>query len=224
MTKIERIRAQALKIENPSERRRFRYQNDPEFRATVRRRERAAYKANKATKVRNCLDRLPVIHVYSRTRSIYDRDVLDPACQKITVRTYTTQELGAVLGYHYVVLNRWQRRGKFPYPQHWTTDRLPYRVYLEHEVRELVSVMAAHQRESQYLYDTDKETIDALFRCVERLKYENPASRLKEQRQATTHLNTSHGKTSTIKKGSVRKESSGEKRNSKRPARGKNKR
>ena len=147
----------------PKDARTVRYRADPAYRAHVIASKRIRYHKQArlaGSKVRNCITKLPMIHVYGRKRAVATPEGVT------RVLTYSVEELAAVIGYHHVVVRGWIRKGKFP-PGPCKSAQFPFnRVFLKHHAEAIVCVMARLQQTSQYLYDSDTDVIHALFAAV----------------------------------------------------------
>jgi hypothetical protein len=157
--------------------RRKRYASDPEHREHVVSTKRERYRKHRvelgAGRI-NCLERLPHVRVYGNTREIATSE------GPLKLLTFNTSEVGALLGYHPVVMRGWQSKRKFPRGGYASTDKIPVAVFTEPQVREFMKIMGEHQRTSYFLYDKNTSVIRALFAVMKPHKH-TPHEKQKNQ-------------------------------------------
>jgi len=159
------IEAQITKWRNASNAKRKKlYAESSEYREKVNRDKRGYYRDRVGFEVRKSVAPAQVAD-YGELRQ-----VLTEKGGKRTMNVFTVEAMARVLGdYHRVVLYRWLRSNRFPWPQH---EALPLgkgpsqRVYTLQEAIALAKTFTIHQKDRLYLRSTDHDTIYRLFNSV----------------------------------------------------------
>ena len=168
MSNVDKDKRRAWDIKGLA-RRRKKYNSDPEYRKRINDYNNQKYRERSGAVYRNCGENLAILHELGKVRVVdqYNNEHL----------TFTVPELTKVLGnYTYTTLLNWHKQGIFPLPRFTAKDSRIIRgnhlglftvdVYLEHEVRAIVSVFDEYQENYIYLMKSKKHTINKLNRAV----------------------------------------------------------
>lgn len=176
MATRERVRAAPPKQDTPkeywgekrNERRRRRYEEDPQYRTAVRQRARRtqfAKRRDMGLDVRegeNCRDNLTQLLGFEK-RGVYLGDT-----EVTTARALTAEDLAGLLNRDPQVLYRWMGKKMLPRPVFEAINDRNRRqaVYTEEEARAIINVFGKHQEASLYFRTTHTETIRSIHQAV----------------------------------------------------------
>lgn len=151
-----------------NERRRERYENDPEYRKKAIMRARKTYREKHGVEMKDCSSNLDNLGQIGTIRPV----VLGK--KTVDRLSFNVAEMGEVLGRSAVSLYHWFSNDQFPKPVFETGftggGNLNCKVYTEQEVIALVEVYSEHQSRKAYFRKTDTDTINRLHSAVKKLR------------------------------------------------------
>ena len=157
--------------EDRNKRRRERYAADAEYRKKAIASARKQQRKRLSSEWVNCEENFPLV-----TQMGKEDKVMLPGGRIALRLTYSEQTVARLLGKIKdgrapgKSLSPWIRTGKWPEPIYRLVktngEASSFRVYLEEEVRALMMVFSAHQKDTPYYHESHLETRDKLFAAV----------------------------------------------------------
>jgi len=142
----------------------IKYNQDPVFRKKVLQANTARYRAAHSSGLRNCLSTIKNLSKFGSLRRCIEITKAGEVIEKKLEVTFSAAELAKALGYHTVVMYGWHSSGRFPRPKVHVSGKAGriQLVYTLEQAKRLVEIMGVHQKDSQYLRNTDTAVI-AMF-------------------------------------------------------------
>jgi hypothetical protein len=166
-TKEQIMTAQKKWKEKHNEARRLKYANDEEYRRTVMLRNRREYRERTGSEPKPLLKALKHLSAYGMERRV----VIGSKVRKL--HTYRVRELAdAMCHTHLLMIYRWMTKKVFPRANVLLDGAIEGQpggyVYTTPQVRRIIEILAEHQKRTLHLRTDHTDTIEKLFKAVEK--------------------------------------------------------
>ena len=158
-----------------NKKRRDEYNANESYRKTCIELSRENYRRENGVVLKSCLDNLEKLDDFGTIREVHIGKTIKQ------LQSWSVNELAETLGYSATILYRWKGKNLIPGPiidakvEIFSKARnisfeSTLKVYLEDEVRAIVSIIGEHQKEFCYYRKSDKGVTDSLFSEVEKIR------------------------------------------------------
>ena len=148
--------SKAQQIEIAKMKRDYKWRTDPSYRNKIRCRARDRYRRQEGVSL------APTVAL---DLTLHTEEFINDAGRKIA--GVSIKSLSESLGYYFLSVYRWQKKGIFPKPKRKGKPASGVAVrasafFTVSEAKSICAIMRAHQRDHHYLFSRDKKTIDLL--------------------------------------------------------------